>query len=117
MWPGELVKNRLLIGVRHVITPLEQSRDRNTQKRCDLQQSPAANAISPLLVFLDLLERQTEFIGKLGLSESLLQTINPDIAANHLVDRVGPFASRHKRPPEQRNSKRAETLLISVANI
>jgi len=103
MWPGELVKNQLLVGVRHLVTALEQGRDRNIQKRCDLQQSPAANPISPLLVFLDLLERQTEFIRKLCLSELLLQTINPDIAANHLVDRVGPFASQHKpSPPELR---------------
>src|SRR5262245_20622491 len=95
MGPGELVKNRLLVGVRHLVTALEQGRDRNMQKRCDLQQSPAANPISPLLVFLDLLERQAEFISKLCLSEPLLQAINPDIAANHLVDRVGPLAS-HK---------------------
>jgi hypothetical protein len=32
-----------------------------------------------------------------------LQTINPDIAANHLVDRVGPFASRHSFPPNNEN--------------
>src|SRR5215813_8525152 len=103
MWPGKLVKNQLLVGVRHLVTALEQGRNRNVQKHCDLQQSPAANPVSPLLVFLVLLERQTEFISKLRLSELLLQTINPDIAANHLVDRIGPFASRHKRPPEQRN--------------
>src|SRR5215510_5782170 len=96
MWPGELVKNQLLVGVRHLITALEQGRDRNIQKRCDLQQSPATNPISPLLVFLDLLERQTEFISKLCLSEPLLQTINPDIAANNSVDRVRPFACHHK---------------------
>jgi len=95
MWLGKLIKDRLLIEVGHLVTALEQSRDRNTQKRCDLQQSPAANPISPLLVFLNLLERQTKFIGKFRLSESLFQTINPDIAANDVVDRVGPFAHHH----------------------
>src|SRR5262245_56477256 len=93
-------QNQLLIGVRNLVTALEQGRDRNTQKRCDLQQSAAANPISSLLVFLDLLEGQTELISKVCLSEPLLQTINPDIAANHLVNRVGPFASHHNlRPP------------------
>src|SRR5262245_35074796 len=107
MWPGELVKNQLFVSVRHLVTAREQGRDWNIQKRCDLQQSPAANPISPLLVFLDLLERQTELISKVCLSEPLLQTINPDIAANHLVDRVGPFASHHNlRPPEQTKTYR-----------
>src|SRR5262249_9029642 len=96
MWLGELIKNRLLVGVLHLVTALEQSRDRNTYKRCYLQQPPAADPIGPLLVFLNLLKRQTELISKFRLSEPLLQTINPDIAANDLVDRVGPFASHHK---------------------
>src|SRR5262245_1554572 len=101
MGPGELIKNRLLVGVRHLVTTLEQGRDWNTQKRCDLQQSPAPNPISPLLVFLDLLERQTEFISKLCLSEPLLQTIYPDIAANDPVDRVRLFASHLILAPRQ----------------
>src|SRR5262247_699184 len=103
MWPGELVKNQLLVGVRHLVTTLEQGRDRNIQKRCDLQQSPATNPISPLLVFLDLLERQTEFISKLCLSEPLLHAMDPDIAADDPIDGVGRLASRHKRPPRTTN--------------
>src|SRR5262245_57842608 len=95
MWPGELVKDRLLVSVGHLVAAYEQGGHRHAQEGGDLQQSAAADAIGSLLVFLDLLERQFELIGKLGLSKPLLQTINPDIAANDLVDSVGPFAS-HK---------------------
>src|SRR5262245_45486626 len=101
MWAGELVKKRLLVGISHLVTALEQGGDCNTEKRCDLQQSPAANPISPLLVLLDLLERQTEFISKLCLGEPLLQTIYPDIAANDPVDRVRLFASHLILAPRQ----------------
>src|SRR5262245_39999540 len=84
-------QNQLLIGVRNLVTALEHGRDRAIQKRCDLQQSAAANPISYLLVFLDFLEGQTELIRKVCLSEPLFETINPDIAATHLVNRVGAF--------------------------
>src|SRR5215467_11130896 len=105
MWPGELVKNQLLVGVRHLVTALEQGRDRNIQERCDLQQSPAADPISPLLVFLDLLERQAECISKFCLSEPLLQTTGPDIAANDPVDRVRPFPHKFSPPITEISTK------------
>src|SRR5262245_49971849 len=102
---GELVKNRLLVGVSHLVAALEQRRDRHAEKYRDLQQSPAADAIGPFLVFLDLLERQIELISELGLSESLLQTIDPDIAADDPVDRVRSLARHHKPSfPQQRKS-------------
>src|SRR5436309_12786624 len=92
---GELIEDRLLVGVRHLVTALEQGGDRHAQENGDLQQSPAADAIGPLLVFLDLLERQIELISKLSLSEPLLQTIDPDVAADDPVDRVRSLASHH----------------------
>src|SRR5215475_4049305 len=95
MWLRKLVKDRLLVSVGHLVAAFEQGGHRHAQEGGNLQQSAAADAIGSLLVFLDLLERQFELIGKLGLSKPLLQTINPDIAANDLVDMVGPFAS-HK---------------------
>src|SRR5262249_9064078 len=95
MWPGELVKDRLLVSVRHLVSSYKQGGHRHTQDGGDLQQSASSDAIGSLLVFLALLERQFELIGKLRLSKPLLQTINPDIAANDLVHSVGPFAS-HK---------------------
>src|SRR5215510_4396942 len=92
---GELVEDRLLVGVRHLVAALEQGRDWHAEEDSDLEQSPAADAISPLLVFLDLLERQIELISKLGLGESLLQTIDSDVAADDPVDRVRSLASHH----------------------
>src|SRR5215470_14769139 len=102
---GELVKDRLLVGVRHLVTALEQGGDRHAQENGDLQQSPAANAIGPLLVFLDLLERQIELIRKLSLSEPLLQTIDSDVAADNPVDRVRSLATHHNLScPQQRKA-------------
>src|SRR5262245_46132252 len=98
MWLRQLVKNRLLVGVRHLVAALEQGGNRYAEECGDLQQSATADAIGAFLIFLDLLERQIELIGQFGLREPLLQTINPDIAANDLVDLVGPFASHQKLP-------------------
>src|SRR4051812_24725703 len=86
MWLRQLVKDRLLVSVRHLIAASEQGRDRHAEEDGDLQQSAAADAIGSLLVFLNLLERQFELVGKLGLSEPLLQTIDADIAADDPVD-------------------------------
>src|SRR5206468_7581526 len=89
------VEDRLLVGVRHLIAAFEQGRDRHTEEYGDLQQSATADAIGPFLVFLDLLKCQIELIGKLGLRQSFLQTIDSDIAANDPVDRVRSFARHH----------------------
>lgn len=83
---GQLVKNRLLVRIRDLVAAPEQRGDWHAQEHGDLQQSSAPDAISALLVFLDLLERQLELIRKLRLSEPLLETIYPDIAANDPID-------------------------------
>ncbi len=88
MWLRKLIKDRLLVSVLHLVAAFEQGRDWHTKERGDLQQSATADAIGPFLVFLDLLECQLELIGKLGLRESPLQTIDLDIAADDPVDRV-----------------------------
>src|SRR5215467_9149338 len=101
----ELIEDRLLVGVFHLVAALEQGGDRHTEEHGDLQQPPAANAIGALLVFLDLLESQIELISKLGLSESFLQTIDPNIATDDSVDGVRSLASHHNPSfPQQRKS-------------
>src|SRR5215471_6212439 len=105
MWLRELVEDRLLICIRHLVTALEQGRDRHTEEYRDLQQPAASDTIGSLLVFLDLLECQIELISELGLSESFLQTIDPDIAADDSVDGVRSLASHHNPTfPQQRKS-------------
>src|SRR5262245_27761118 len=102
---GELVEDRLLVGVPHLVTALEQGGDRHAQEYGDLQQSATADAIGPLLVFLDLLKCEIELISKLSLGEPLLQTIDPDVAADDPVDRVRSLASHHNLSfPQQRKS-------------
>src|SRR4029077_3316675 len=91
MWLRQLVKDRLLVGVPHLVAALEQGGDWDSEEYCNLQQSAAADAIGSLLVFLDLLEREFELVGKLGLGEPLLQTIDADIAADDPVDRIRSF--------------------------
>src|SRR5262245_7507810 len=45
----ELVKDRLLVDVPHLVAALEQRRDWNAEEDGNLQQSAAADAIGPLL--------------------------------------------------------------------
>src|SRR5262245_8741427 len=91
----KLVKDRLLVGVRHLVAALEQGGNRYAEECGDLQQPATADAIGAFLVFLNLLERQLKLVGQLGLREPPLQTINSDIAADDPVDRVRSFARHH----------------------
>src|SRR5262249_16868538 len=91
----QLVKDRLLVGIRHLVAALEQGGNRYAEECGDLQQSATADAIGAFLVFLDLLERQIELIGQLGLREPSLQTIDSNIPADDPVDRVRSFARHH----------------------
>jgi hypothetical protein len=61
-------------------------------------QAGGADAVGPLLVFLDLLERQPEGVSEIGLAHIKHEPSDAHAAANMLVDRIkGAF--RHRSPP------------------
>jgi hypothetical protein len=68
--------------------PSKKKRDRHLKDLGDVLQAAGADAIGPLLVFLDLLERQPEGVSEIGLAHIELEPPHTHAAANMLVDRI-----------------------------
>jgi hypothetical protein len=73
---------------------VEEERHRHLKDLGYVLQSAGANAVSSLLIFLNLLERQSKRVRKIGLAHFEHQTAHPHAAADMPVDGVK-NASRH----------------------
>ena len=74
---------------RYVGRALEEEWHRDLQDKRDLLQAARADAVSPLLIFLNLLEREAETVAERLLAHSKHYSAHPDPAAYVFVDGVG----------------------------
>jgi hypothetical protein len=71
--------------------PLKEKRHWYPKNAGQLMKAAGANAVGALLVLLDLLERQSQTIGQLRLTEVEHKSTHADAAANMVVYRVTPL--------------------------
>jgi hypothetical protein len=70
---------------------LKEKRHRYTKDLGQLMKAAGADAVGTLLVFLDLLERQSQTVGQLRLTEVEHKSTHADAATNMVVYRVTPL--------------------------
>ena len=70
---------------------LEEKRHRHTKDVRHQMKAAGADAVGALLVLLDLLERQSQTIGQLRLTEVEHKSTHADAATNMVVYRVTPL--------------------------
>jgi hypothetical protein len=83
-WPGKSVFRPVAVTLQ----VLEEEFNTNAQYPGQLEQPAGADAVSTLLVFLNLLERQAEMLSKLLLTHSQQHAPQPDPSPDMYVDRV-----------------------------
>jgi hypothetical protein len=78
-------------GLAHDVFRRKKPADVDAQQVGDLEQPARCDAVCPLLVFLNLLEREPQRFGKRGLAAALHHAKPADLLSDILVDRITAF--------------------------